>query len=178
MKLPAPILSVVILGALSGSSALAEPAADQKKAPADAKVAAKPAAKEFDVAAAAAKIDSLVEAMLAKQGLKPNEAIDDATFVRRAYLDIAGRVPTIEEAENFHGSDYPRKRQQLITDLLESEGHMSHAYNYWADVLRINSALGVGAGQAEAAYQLWVKEAIRTNKPYDSSSANSFRPVA
>jgi hypothetical protein len=129
--------------------------------------ASKPAPKEFDVAAAAAKIDALVEGVLAKQGRKPNEAIDDATFVRRAYLDIAGRVPTIEEAENFHGSDYPRKRQQLITDLLESEGHMSHAYNYWADVLRINSALGIGAGQAEAAYQLWVKEAIRTNKPYD-----------
>ncbi|MBL9157599.1 MAG: DUF1549 domain-containing protein [Verrucomicrobiales bacterium] len=124
-------------------------------------------AEEFDVAAAAAKIDAMVEAMLAKQGLKPNEAIDDATFVRRAYLDIAGRIPTIEEAENFHGSDYPRKREQLITDLLESEGHMSHAYNFWADVLRINSGLGVGGTQAESAYQLWVKDAIEKNKPYD-----------
>lgn len=122
---------------------------------------------EFDVAAAASRIDKLVGEMLAKQDLKPNEAIDDATFVRRAYLDIAGRVPTIEEAENFHGSDYPRKRAQLVADLLESEGHMSHAYNFWADVLRINSGLGVGASQAEAAYQLWVKEAIRENKPYD-----------
>jgi hypothetical protein len=102
-------------------------------------------AKAFDIAGAAAKVDQLVEATLAKQGLKSNAEIDDPTFVRRAYLDIAGRVPTIEEAENFHGSDYPRKRQQLITDLLESEGHMSHAYNFWADVLRINSGLGVGA---------------------------------
>ena len=91
-------------------------------------------AKAFDIAGAAAKVDQLVEATLAKQGLKSNAEIDDPTFVRRAYLDIAGRVPTIEEAENFHGSDYPRKRQQLITDLLESEGHMSHAYNFWADV--------------------------------------------
>ncbi|MCB1206061.1 MAG: DUF1549 domain-containing protein [Verrucomicrobiae bacterium] len=123
--------------------------------------------KDFDVAAAAAAIDRIVEGMLEKQGLKPNEAIDDATFVRRAYLDIAGRVPTIEEAENFHGSDYPRKREQLITDLLESEGHVSHAYNFWADILRINTALGVGASQAEAAYQLWVKDSIRDNKPYD-----------
>ena len=52
--------------------------------------------------------------------LQGNE-IDDATFVRRAYLDIVGRVPTIEEAENFHGSDYPQKRARLIADLLESE---------------------------------------------------------
>jgi hypothetical protein len=124
-------------------------------------------AEEFDIASAAAKVDELVEATLAKRGIKPNEMIDDATFVRRAYLDIAGRIPTIEEAENFHGSDYPRKRRQLVTDLLESEGHMSHAYNFWADVLRINSGLGTGAPQAESAYQLWVKESIESNKPYD-----------
>ncbi len=121
----------------------------------------------FDIAAAAAKIDRLVEDMLGKQGVKPNEAIDDATFLRRAYLDIAGRVPTIEEAENFHGSDYPRKRAQLVADLLESEGHVSHTYNFWADILRINSGFGIGAPEAEAAYQLWLKDAIRENKPYD-----------
>lgn len=122
---------------------------------------------EFDVVKAAAEVDALVEGMLEKQGIKPNAAIDDATFLRRAYLDIAGRVPTIEEAENFHGSTYQRKREQLITDLLESDGHMSHAYNFWADVLRINSGLGIGATQAEAAYQLWIKEAITNNVPYD-----------
>lgn len=122
---------------------------------------------DFDSAKASAEIDRLVEGMLEKQGAKPNPEISDATFVRRVYLDIAGRVPTIEEAENFHGSTYQRKREQLITDLLESDGHMSHSYNFWADVLRINSALGVGAGQAEAAYQLWVKDAIRDNMPYD-----------
>lgn len=116
---------------------------------------------------AAAEIDALVESKLAKEGLAPNEAVDDATFVRRAYLDIAGRIPTIEEAENFHRSDYPRKRQQLVADLLESDGHVSHAYNFWADVLRINSGLGTGAPQAEAAYQIWIKEAIASNKPYD-----------
>lgn len=163
MKPSVPLLSLLLASAMVCPLRSAETGTQKEPAP-----ASKPSpAKEFDVTAAAAKIDALVEAMLAKQGLKPNEAIDDATFVRRAYLDIAGRVPTIEEAENFHGSDYPRKREQLIADLLESEGHMSHAYNFWADVLRINSALGVGASQAESAYQLWVKDAIRTNKPYD-----------
>jgi hypothetical protein len=121
----------------------------------------------FDVGKASTEIDRLVETMLVKQGVKPNADIDDATFVRRVYLDIAGRVPTIEEAENFHGSTYQRKRAQLITDLLESDGQMSHAYNFWADVLRINNGLGVGASQAEAAYQLWIKEAISGNMPYD-----------
>ncbi|MEM9016781.1 MAG: DUF1549 domain-containing protein, partial [Verrucomicrobiota bacterium] len=121
----------------------------------------------FDVAKAAKAVDKLVEAGLARNELKPNGGIDDATFVRRVYLDIAGRIPTIEESENFHGSTYERKREQLITDLLESDGHVSHAYNFWADVLRLNSRLGNGATQAEAAYQLWLKDAIESNKPYD-----------
>lgn len=116
---------------------------------------------------AAARIDKLVEQGLKKQGMAPNEAIDDATFLRRAYLDIAGRIPTIEEAETFHGSNYEHKRERLIEDLLGSEAHVSHSYNFWADVLRINSGLGTGARQAEAAYQLWVKRAIRENMPYD-----------
>ncbi len=170
---PPPLSALLLVGSLLSSVPLqAEKApAPQEATKESAKEAAKEApknpAKEFDLAAASAEIDRLVGAMLEKQGKAANPAIDDETFVRRAYLDIAGRVPTIEEAENFHGSDYVRKRGQLISDLLESDGHMSHAYNFWADVLRINSAFGIGAPQAEAAYQLWIKEAIRTNMPYD-----------
>lgn len=120
-----------------------------------------------DLRKAAAEIDRLVEKGLAANGLKPNAAIDDATFLRRSYLDIAGRIPTIEEAENFQGSTYENKRERLIEDLLQSEAYVSHFYNFWADILRINSGLGTGATQAEAAYQLWVKESLRQNKPYD-----------
>jgi len=123
--------------------------------------------KEVNIQNAAAKIDDLVEKGLKKEEMKPNGGINDDVFLRRAYLDIVGRVPTIEEAENFHGSTYPRKRSQLVSDLLESDGHVSHAFNFWADVLRINSALGNGARQAEDAYQLWLKEGLKNNKPYD-----------
>lgn len=136
-------------------------------APLSAVSAADSKAGEFDVKKAAKEIDDLVEAGLKKHDQKSNAEIDDETFVRRAYLDIAGRIPTIEEAENFHGSTYERKREQLISDLLESDGHVSHGYNFWADVLRINTSLGNGAPQAEAAYQLWLKEAIAENTPYD-----------
>ncbi|HRQ88563.1 MAG TPA: DUF1553 domain-containing protein, partial [Bacteroidia bacterium] len=59
------------------------------------------------------------------------------------------------------------RRSRLIAQLLGSEGHVSHAYHFWADILRVNSRLGIGATEAEAAYQLWIKDAIRGNKPYD-----------
>ncbi len=121
----------------------------------------------FDVQKASKEIDALVEAGLEKNDLNPNAEINDETFLRRAYLDIVGRIPTIEEAENFHGSTYDRKREQLIADLLESDGAVSHGYNFWADVLRINTELGTNAAEAEAAYQLWLKKAIAENRPYD-----------
>ncbi|MEO0415858.1 MAG: hypothetical protein AAF226_13005, partial [Verrucomicrobiota bacterium] len=46
----------------------------------------------------------------------------------------------IKDTGNLLGSDYGRKRQQLISDLLNSPGHHSHSYNYWADILRITEA--------------------------------------
>lgn len=125
------------------------------------------AANKPDPRKASARIDQMIEKGLETQGLKPNPAIDDATFLRRTYLDIAGRIPTIEEAEAFQGSNYEHKRERLIEDLMQSEAYVSRAYNFWADVLRINTGLGTGATQAEAAYQLWLKQALRDNKPYD-----------
>lgn len=125
------------------------------------------AAEEFDKQAAIKKIDELVQAGLKKHDMKRGAEINDTTFVRRAYLDIAGRIPTIEESENFLGSTYERKREQLIATLLESDGHVSHSYNFWADVLRINNLLGYNAIQGEAAYQLWIKDSVENNRPYD-----------
>lgn len=124
------------------------------------------AADKFDKQAAIKKIDKLVQAGLEKHDVKRGAEINDNTFVRRAYLDIAGRIPTIEESENFLDSAYERKRERLISDLLESDGHVSPSYNFWADVLRINHNLGNNSIQAEAAYQLWIKDSVKNNRGF------------
>jgi len=110
------------------------------------------------------KIDKLIEAKLKENELSPNEEIADGVFLRRVYLDIAGRVPTIEEAEAFHSESYENKRERLIEKLLSSEGYVSDSYHLWADILRINGEPG---GTVSSAYELWVKDALRKNMPYD-----------
>lgn len=110
------------------------------------------------------EIDSLVGAALEKQGLQPNSAISDDVFLRRAYLDIAGRIPTIEEAEAFQSVTHPNKRSRLIESLLDSEAFVSNTYHFWADILRIN---GEPDRAVSDAYELWVKDAIRKDMPYD-----------
>ena len=111
-----------------------------------------------------AHIDALVEAKLAENKLVPNPDPDDTIFLRRIYLDIAGRIPTIEKAEAFKTDESPDRRAALIDKLLSSEAHVSNAYHFWADILRVNNQV---QGTAKEAYQLWIKQALRENKPYD-----------
>ncbi len=84
----------------------------------------------------AAEIDRLIEADLKAANLKPNADADDATFLRRVTLTIAGRIPTGTEIEAFLKSREPAKRQQAIDRLLDSTGYESHMYHWTADLLR------------------------------------------
>ena len=120
-----------------------------------------------DPAVSAARIDQFIKDGHREQGIIANPGITDDQFVRRAYLDMAGRIPTLGELEAFGASSDTDKRETLIDQLLQSEGYVSHAYNYWADILRINTRLGNSGADVEAAYKLWVKDALRDNKPYD-----------
>ena len=111
------------------------------------------------------QIDQVVQARLAGDGQERRPEIDDYTFCRRVYLDAIGRIPTVDELDAFIRDVGPDKRSRLIGELLESKGYQSHWYNYWADLLRVKY---VGDKLHHPGnYGQWIKEALRTNKPYD-----------
>ncbi len=114
---------------------------------------------------AAARVDELIDAHLAKTGITAPPAADDEIFVRRAYLDIVGRIPTNREAESFFDSDDAGKRDALVHDLLNSPGHVSHSFNYWANLLRIKSVLARRTSGEPFIH--WMKETLTENTPYD-----------
>src|SRR5882757_5544416 len=89
---------------------------------------AAPAAK-IDPIAAAREIDALLATDWAKHSLKPNPPATDEVFVRRVYLDIVGRIPTVRETEDFLAATDPDKRSRLIDTLLASEGYALNAFN-------------------------------------------------
>jgi hypothetical protein len=114
----------------------------------------------------AAKIDALLSQDWEKNKVKGNPMADETTYVRRLYLDIIGRIPTADEAQTFYDSKDPNKRVKLVEQLLSSEAHAKHAFNYWADVLRVqhNGQTRIVAGTA---YVEYLKRVLQENKPYD-----------
>ena len=99
----------------------------------------------------------------------PNEMTTDNQFLRRIYLDIAGRIPTFNEAETFLNDRSENKRAALIDELLESEGFAMRMYNYFADLLRIREGVVMmGNGDLRVdPYMEFIKQSIRDDKPYN-----------
>ncbi len=121
-----------------------------------------------DVQAKAREVDRLILAKLEKEKLQPNAPATDDVFVRRVYLDIAGRIPTLKETADFLADTAADKRAKLIDTLIESDGYVQNFANYWSDILRIKSQLTQGNSQAAgAAYANWLRDALKANKPYD-----------
>ncbi|CAN5903894.1 DUF1549 and DUF1553 domain-containing protein [soil metagenome] len=110
-------------------------------------------------------IDGHVWAKLQKLGITPSEPASDSTFLRRASLDVIGRLPTPEEARAFLADDDPEKRARLIDDLLERPEYADHWATKWMDLLRPNPyRVGI---KATLSLDGWVRDAFRQNLPYD-----------
>src|SRR5439155_18645051 len=110
-------------------------------------------------------IDGHVWDKLQRLGITPSEPANDATFLRRAYLDVIGRLPTPAEVKAFLNDPARDKRVQLVDHLLQRPEYADHWANKWADLLRPNP-YHVGI---KATYNLhsWLRESFRQNKPYD-----------
>ncbi|MCA8943841.1 MAG: DUF1549 domain-containing protein [Planctomycetes bacterium] len=117
------------------------------------------------VTAAAERIDELVEIALEQSGMHPNEIVDDATFLRRAYLTIVGRIPDHRETTEFLESKERDKRDELVDTLLLSKGHASTMFNYWSDVLRARTRLAPQTSGAP--YLKFLATACEANTPFD-----------
>jgi hypothetical protein len=117
------------------------------------------------VEAAAGRIDALLEKHWQEHGVKPSRPLDDAGFARRVYLELAGRIPTHDELAAFLDTEDAGKRADLVDRLLESPDYVSHFYNFWADILRLQER--PDKHLVFEPYLDYVKDSIRTNKPYD-----------
>ncbi len=111
-------------------------------------------------------IDGHVFANLKEIGIPPSPLCDDASFIRRATLDIAGRLPTEKEAAEFISSQSPGKRNQLVDRLLKDPGYADFFANKWTALLK-NRRDDNNDITSNFAFHSWVRDSLLSNKPYN-----------
>lgn len=124
-----------------------------------------------DVPAPRNVIDQAVFAKLKTLGMPPSAPCDDAAFLRRVTIDIAGRLPTADEAKNYLASaSDPAKRDELrdqwIERLLDSNAYADNFANKWSSVLR-NKRTNPNYARGNYAFHRWIRESLVQNKPYN-----------
>ncbi|MBY0231929.1 MAG: DUF1549 and DUF1553 domain-containing protein [Gemmataceae bacterium] len=129
--------------------------------------AAAPSAPAADpVAALTKRIDQRVDAVLKDRKIVPAPRGSDSEFVRRAYLDLAGRIPRVSEVRAFLADKSADKRRKLIDKLLDGANYVNHFSNVWRNLLlpdSNNQQAQFFGGQIEG----WVRSRIRDNARWD-----------
>jgi len=112
-------------------------------------------------------IDRHVFAKLRSLRINPSASCTDAVFVRRAFLDLLGLLPTPEEAREFLADERKDKRARLVDQLLERPEFADFWALKWADLLRVSRR----SVQAKGAIGLhgWLRSHLRANTPFDQS---------
>ena len=128
-------------------------------------------------------IDEAVFARLKSLDIRPARLSSDAVFVRRAYLDVIGTLPTADEARAFIDDRDPSKRSALVDRLLARGEFADYWAMRWSDLLRVKSEFPINLWpNAVQAYHRWIRASIRDNVPYDrfardllTASGSNFR---
>jgi len=134
-------------------------------------------------------IDEAIFAKLKLLRMNPSELCSDVIFVRRAYLDLLGILPSAEETKAFAADKSRKQREQLIDRLLERPEHADFWALKWADLLRVEAHSLDQKGVQN--FHHWIRQSVAENKPldrfareilvargstYDSPAANYYRP--
>jgi hypothetical protein len=110
-------------------------------------------------------IDEEVLAKLAALNLPPSPKCDDATFLRRAYLDTIGALPTAAEAHAFLSDPAPDKRDRVIDQLLTRPEFVDYWTYRWSDLLLLSGERL--RPKALETYYAWIRASVAANKPWD-----------
>lgn len=115
----------------------------------------------------ARKIDQHVNARLKRDGIAPAPRTDDAEFLRRAYLDLAGRIPLISEIHGFLNDAAPDKRAKLVNRLLASPGYVNHFTDVWRSVMLPEATTQFEVAYAQIGFDTWLRDKLKENAGWD-----------
>ncbi len=110
-------------------------------------------------------VDRHVFEKLRRLSLPPSGLAEDATFLRRAFVDIIGVIPAAEEVREFLSDNSSGKRARLVDDLLQRPEYADNWALYWGDHLGNTKQLLFNKGPYT--FTRWLHKAFRENEHYD-----------
>jgi hypothetical protein len=121
--------------------------------------------RQFAVAPRQNFIDELVLKKLAALRIPPSPLCTDREYIRRAFLDCAGALPSAEEVAAFVADPSPDKRPRLVDTLLERPEFVDYWSYKWGDLLLVSSRKLQPPNMW--AYYRFVRQAVAENRPWD-----------
>jgi len=125
-------------------------------------------------------IDSFIAAGWKQLPERPRVAVcDDATFLRRVYLDVIGVIPTFLETNRFLASPAGQeKRRQLVDELLARDAeYAAHWTPFWEDALASQTVASQGGILTRGNYREWLLDSFIRNRPFDVMVAELIDPT-
>jgi hypothetical protein len=111
----------------------------------------------------AARVDALFQL---EPGAESPALVDDETFLRRACLDLTGRLPGPEEGRAFAADRAPDRRAKLIERLLQSDAYAVNWARYWRDAVTYHTPAS-GNYLRWQLFDRWWVEQLKENRPWD-----------
>ena len=119
-------------------------------------------------------IDEFIFSKMEQAGVPHAPTASDGEFLRRATLDLTGRIPTPDEVRAFRADSDPDKRDKLIDSLIATEAWVDKWSYVFLDLFRANGKMGRG----QYLFHYWLKENLRSDRPYDETVRDIITPSA
>jgi hypothetical protein len=114
------------------------------------------------------RIDAHIDARITAARAKAAPPAGDAEFLRRAYLDLTGRVPSPRDVHDFLADPDPHKRAKLVDELLETPRHAGHFAAVWRAALVPEVTAVPEARVFQRGFEAWLRQRFRENARYDA----------
>ncbi len=125
--------------------------------------------------AAPQPLDEIVERQLERMRIVPTEIADDSVFLRRVFLVVVGRLPTVSEVREFLASSEPDKRERLIERLLNDSGYAALWALRWSDLLRNEQK--VMSPEGASRWHAWIAQQVASDRPVNEFVAEMITTI-